>query len=581
MGILAGSGLVLVTWVLVGLGIVSFGLLPASLVSPAAGRSGLLRRALWWGLLIAAIEVCAISLLFPLHSSSSAVILICSVLVLGVPGWIRWSKAGSTGTKLTRAQWLVVATFGLSQVYLAVAALGPVTGYDSGLYHLGAIKYASEFGIVPGLANLYGPLAYATAEFPMAAVLGNGPWGGDGFRLLNGLILGLVAIDLVLRTLVRRVSPGYYVLLAGMVATWVPMVALSDFWVTSPSQDSAVLALTVVCTAYVTDACLGRKFVSNSAVAVAIGIALVLIRSTMAVYVIALLLVLAVLFVRRRRQYSIRRSGYAGLLLAGITVLAALTMTMRDYLLSGWLQYPLSTHPFDVPWRAPDPEGLRLATLGFARDPAHTWDSVTGWGWVGSWVSRLPHEWAFVEFCGVSLIALAIGVVAVRTGANMRQWRPIALATFPSAVAVLVWWVASPPAFRFAWGPLFTLATVPLGGALWLLTRDEELSNGRAKLLLVCAAVPVLAVTMYSGVARLDLSAINAEREWNVAGLRIPYAVAPVINVPVQKTTLESGLVLVGPTESDQCWDHYPLCTPQPLLSLRLRADSLAGGFLP
>ena len=53
-------------------------------------------------------------------------------------------------------------------VYLAVAALGPVTNYDSGLYHLGAIRYAADFATIPGLANLYFPFGYGNAEFPLA-----------------------------------------------------------------------------------------------------------------------------------------------------------------------------------------------------------------------------------------------------------------------------------------------------------------------------------------------------------------------------------------------------------------------------
>lgn len=581
MEVLTGACLVVLTWVVIALVLVTLGMLAATLTSGQAGRLVLIRRALWWGLLIATIEICALSLAVPLRSVFAAVVVICSVVILGVPGWIRWSRATSTLVEMSTATWIMVITLALSQIYLAVAALGPVTGYDSGLYHLGAIRYAGEFSALPGLANLYGPLAYSTAEFPLGAFLGNGPWGVEGFRLLNGLILGIVAVDLVLRALARKSSPGLYVLLVGVVAAWIPMVALSDFWVTSPSQDSAVLALTIVCAAYLADACFGRNVVANGAVALTAGISLVMIRSTMAVFVLAVLTVLAVVIFRHRRDYWSRSAVFTGLFLLTLALIAATVLALRDYLLSGWLQYPLSIHAFNVPWRAADPEGLRLATLGFARDPANIWDSVTGWGWVGPWIARLPQEWAFAEFCALALVAIVTCVLAFRGRVSAPRWRVIFLAMFPSALAIAVWWTTSPPAFRFAWGPLFTLAAIPIGATLWFFTRDRHAESGREQLILVCAAIPVLAVTLYSAVARLDTASIAQDRDWNLAGLTIPYAVTPVVDAPVTTITLGSGLIVMSPTQSDQCWDNYPLCTPQVDTSLRLRTDSLGGGFLP
>ena len=43
-------------------------------------------------------------------------------------------------TKPEAGGWVLIATLGLAAVYLAIAALGPVTNYSSGLYHLGAIR---------------------------------------------------------------------------------------------------------------------------------------------------------------------------------------------------------------------------------------------------------------------------------------------------------------------------------------------------------------------------------------------------------------------------------------------------------
>jgi hypothetical protein len=555
------------------------GLLLASLLGGSANRVVLLRRALWWGLLVATIEICALSLFVPLHSAKSAVVIVLTMAVLGIPGWVRLIRASPARFQISASKLAVLGALGLAQIYLALAALGPVTGYDSGLYHLGSIRYASDFSALPGLANLYGPLGYATAQFPLAAALGNGPWGIEGFRLLNGLILGLVALDLVLRLIARRSTPGLYILLVGVLAAWIPMVALSDFWVTSPSQDSAVFALTVMSVAYLADACSGRSLIPNASIAIVAGISIVLIRSTMAMFLISTLVIAVFLVYRQRATLAPRLTLKAGLILLLLSGCAAIVLASRDYILSGWLLYPLSVLPFGVPWRAADPESLRMATLGFARDPARTWESISGWEWAGAWVSRLSTEWAFWEFVALSGALVVTVTLLVALKINLRAVKWVLLAMVPSLVTVIVWWTTSPPAFRFIWGPLFSLATIPVGVALWRLSKRDVLNGSLSKLLLVGAAIPILLVTLYSATTRFDSESLTEHRAW-VAGISVPYAVAPIPLPPVQRATLASDLQIVSPTETDQCWGQYPLCTPQTTPTLRFLGESLSGGFL-
>ncbi len=153
------------------------------------------------------------------------------------PRWKRWQIQT---TRLTAA---IVVTLVVAQAYLALAALGPLTNYDSGLYHLGAVEYSRLFPAIPGLASVYSPLGYATAEFPLAAALSAGPWGSEGLRLANGLLMAALALDVALRALQGRRGPGFFVAAVGLVAAWVPLLALSDYWVTSPSQDTAALVV--------------------------------------------------------------------------------------------------------------------------------------------------------------------------------------------------------------------------------------------------------------------------------------------------------------------------------------------------
>jgi len=91
--------------------------------------------------------------------------------------------------------------------------------------------------------------------------------------------------------------------------------------------------------------------------------------------------------------------------------------------------------------------------------------------------------------------------------------------------------------------------------------------------------LPVLAVTAYSALFRLDWAAINQPGTVDV-GVSIPVSFAPVLDVPISETRLESGLTLLLPEDSDQCWANYPLCTPDPNPSLATIDGEWTRGFI-
>ncbi len=161
--------------------------------------------------------------------------------------------------------------------------------------------------------------------------------------------------------------------------------------------------------------------------------------------------------------------------------------------------------------------------------------------------------------------------IAVRRSKESRLLARALLSTAPSLVAAVTWWVATPPSYRFAWGALFTLATVPLGWALWSLSttsgRDTAERHPRVNHLVILMTLPVFVVAAYSSVFRLDWGAIDQPGSFDI-GIEIPVSLSPVVDVPVSEMTLESGLTVLRPTDSDQCWTNYPLCTPSPDSSL-------------
>ena len=584
--ILTGGLLVLLTWIGCAGAVVSVGLTPAVLVLRRTQGSRefdfgcVLRHSLWWGLLLIAIWAYALNLWQPLGSGVSLAATLFLVVLAGVVGVLLLHSLdvshnlGTWGSVFWPWK-IALGAVGLAILYFAFAALGPVTNYDSGLYHLGAIRYSTEYSAIPGLANLYFPFGYSNAQVPLAALLSNGPWGFNGFRLLNGFLITLVGFDLFLRVLsgsrVRRFGPGVYVLLVGLVVALIPLIALADFWVASTTQDAGVFVLTVVASAYLVDAVHSQKnWVASAVVLGVLAITLVLFRPTAVFFAGTTLVVLVLLAIRRKK--SRRGLALGSGLVVGVGLLALVVSTARDFFLSGWFQYPLSLFSFPVEWKAADPTPFREATLGFHRNPREMWESVNGFNWFGVWFADRFTQWETYLFL---LLALTVVVLAVRIRLGRSFWRGVALSVLPSLVAVVSWFALTPPSYRFAWGPLFTLLTIPLGWLLW--------KSALTRIAVVGGAFAVIAVTVFSAGFRLDWAAIDQDSDWSL-GVSIPYQVAPVESVPVVGQLLPSGLSVLVPVESDQCWDNYPLCTPAPSVGLRLRSGdqgNFGSGFLP
>lgn len=578
MAVLSGAVLVLLTWAICLAACAVIGMPLAALTRRGSLGAHDLRHGLWWGLLSVTVLLYLLNQFVPLASAQASWILV-TVLVVSAGalslmvrrrGWrrtLRWR---------TRA-WILAMGLGVAICYLAVAALGRVSNYDTGLYHLGAVRYAAEYAAIPGIANLFFPLGYANAAFPLAGLLENGPWATEGFRLLNGLLIVLVVVDLVVRAASRRWSVGFFVLLGGVVALLVPMIPLADYWVTSPSQDSAVFALTVAASAAFADAVVGRRtWVAEASVAVALAVLLVLLRPTMVTYLMS---VVALTAVMRWRRGANRSPGFgrAAALTTVLALVAGLAAVWRDYVLSGWLQYPLSLVAFDVPWLAPDPVNDRLATLGYHRDPGDLWGATEGFAWIPSWFARLPQQWETVAILALGLAAVTALVGASRAGRVW--WRGAVVATTPSLLSVLVWFVATPPSFRFAWGPLFTCLTVPLGWALWRLYRAGALGHARQLAMVSLVTLGLVTVSLASGATRLMPDNISDSREW-VLGIRVPYAVTPLPTAKLTSGVLPGGVTLQMPLDGEQCWGAFPVCTPRYSSSLRSRSDDVADGFV-
>ena len=92
-------------------------------------------------------------------------------MVVGGAGWLVAMRKHTHRIRST--SWLTVALGGVAAVWLANRSLLGPWEYDSGMYHLSAIDYASAFPTLPGLANLHSRRGAGVPHFLFTAFAGS------------------------------------------------------------------------------------------------------------------------------------------------------------------------------------------------------------------------------------------------------------------------------------------------------------------------------------------------------------------------------------------------------------------------
>lgn len=511
------------------------------------------RAAMWSGLLLLAAIAVLVNLWSALHSPRAAIAVVALCTVGAVTGFRVRLVVGDGHTRWRRPGLLVLGLAGAVLAVLAIGSTLAATHYDSGLYHLAAVRWASDFATVPGLANLQAPLGYSTPAFPLAALLSLGPLGATGYSALNGAFLTALVIDLLLRASSVRTRAGGPVSVIVTTLCLAIGLVFADLLVASPTTDMAVLVLIAASLAGYADALSSRRLQGLDVVVVASPLLLAIsMRLQTAAFAVPLALVLVLL---ARRRGTARNVGRALVATTAIGVLLAAGVVARDFVLSGRVGFPLSLWTFDVPWVTEDAADLRRATIAIARDPGPGYMQTLGnVRWMPDWLSRQAHAWETWALVALLIAAAALAWSARHRGAHLR-WRAIGLLAAPGLVYGATWLLVLPPTWRLAWGPLLATAASVCGWLWWKRGSD----TGRL-LRAALAGTVVLAVACVL--------------------LRYPAKPREVPSPPVHPVTLPSGLIIVQPDSGDQCWLTDPLCTPAAAPGLALRGLNVQDGFV-
>jgi len=567
VGFVAYAPRILVTWAIAFLLLAGCGILVQRLAAVEyRGLSGVF-ASFWLGLGLALGLLQILHLLLPVDGRATFLLSLLGAtgLILGrdrvqisLAGVPRWGYG-----------WALTA-FALG-LWLANRATAPVGPFDAGLYHLSALRWITEYPIVPGLGNLHSRLAFNNSYFLYLATMGVGPWKGMASNVGPGLLLwvaGSHSLFHLWKLFGARAASSADVFFGILI---VPIVRLGFQYGSSPSPDPAVFVFGYVLAWALLRGFQGSEGARDSTadvflVVLLCSVGIILKPSLAPLAIAAAILALPVWHKAGRLRLLARESRRRMLWLAAFVVLLLGAWAARSVVLSGYPFYPAAAIRFRVPWAVPRERAVEEALwiTSWARAPGRSLEEVLGnWNWLWPWF----HGVASVEnrrFDVLYPFALAVVGLVLSLAVRLPPGAPSGLPKsflVPPAVAALAWFLLAPDP-RLVGASLWWLGAAAINLTPWL-GKESNRWIGRVSALAVCL---VLLATHWAEEKLVDPGPAGGFH--------------PVPQVELSTFWTESGLAVFVPKGGTLCWDAPLPCTPDPDPNLKLLVPGdLAGGF--
>lgn len=441
--------------------------------------------------------------------------------------------------------------------------------YDTGLYHLSSVHWATAFPVVPGLGNLHGRLAFNNSYFLYSALLEGGPWTLKSQHLSAGLLLLVLFSQTLLsghKIFQRKSSPQSCHLFNMFIFTPILIMGFSNH-VSSLSPDLPIFVLGFVLSSKLLELLERHKHGSREkeyAVFTIIVMALlgITIKISFLVFGASAALIAAIIgLFRNRGRFRFNRKKVFIWCVASAMILLTPWMA-RGVILSGYLFYPSAIASLPVEWRLPRLDVVEEANWirGWARMPNVHWSEVLGSGdWLKPWADRTLKDYEVV----VPMLLIVLGCILLfysrLKGIKKQNGQRIKWLFLLPPLASLVYWFITAPALRFA------------GASFWILGAGLAvfgIENFRPKRILI------LCLIFFILFSWLIDERINLGKElWKSK-------VCPLRYAELEKFKTRSGLIIYVPKKGDQCWNGPLLCTPFPDENLQLRKEEdISKGF--
>jgi hypothetical protein len=457
-------------------------------------------------------------------------------------GWAMVLRGRRRWVRLPGRAW---RTAGVVLLLVALADARGMRLYDSGIYHLQAVKWVTGGPLPRGLANLFGSLGYNCAWFTFtAAVESPGLLGHGGFVVNAALavLLALPAVDSLMRWRGRVIRP-HRVVLALMLyplATY----GIRDAMISSPAPDLVVILLVLLATAlWVRSPRFAPHALTLACFAASVKLS--------AVPFLALAAVATGAWALRGPRRPLRAAPVALFCIAAGAIFLA-----RGIWLSGYPAFPSTVgRVAGLSWTSPAAHVTRVARTIESWSKHHTLDggAASGTHWIAWWFGRV----GFTQPVVVAAIVLV-------TGAGLWAWRrprlgaeaSRAVLAMTALLPAVTFWFVTAPQPRFGYGYIFGVASlmlaVGLGGFV-----PRKVDPPVRQWATAGATVGLLLL------AQIDLRLLKT------TFIRWP----EIPNAALVKRTTVDGLVVYMPKGDDRVWAAPLPATPELDPNLRCERD--------
>lgn len=393
------------------------------------------------GMLIVAISATVYHFFLPLD-----IVFIFLMAFVGMIGW--WERLKHT----KYSPRVMLACVAIAFAIFAILPLLWYRYYDTGLYHLQAMRWVLEQPLQLGLANLHSRLGYNTVWFNLeSAVDFLVVLKGIPYFLLNGIALYFYAVPAIniLRKKLFASHELFYLL------TLVPVVGFAPLFVTSASPDLFMMLITFVVFIILV---LEYDFPQRNEQFMFIAVVLAGFSGMIKPFGFVLLAFTIVAYIR---HYGVKHIW---------AVLMFIPWLIQGIATSGYIAFPLAFTRIPIIWAVP----ADIATLD--ANGVVAWARMQG---ADSFFTTLGnHDWVMhwamspmVSMILVEITILIIVALFLRPEIHRQRYAPV----FIAAVGTLMWY-GSAPEPRYALGFIFALPLILLAYGM-----DTQLKAGGVK----------------------------------------------------------------------------------------------------
>ncbi|MFN8580160.1 MAG: hypothetical protein U0163_04170 [Gemmatimonadaceae bacterium] len=460
-------------------------------------------------------------------------------------------------------------------VWMANAAIGPVSNFDGGAYHIPTIEWTNAFRIVPGLGNLHGRLAFNSSSLLFAAMVDVGPLNGRAFHVVGGVLLLPFALHAL--GAFRRLTRGEPTAVAGdaYAASLIVLVAFATLARESSSLDTDIpvalaflVAAELLVRQYDAPALADDRSRWQLATFVLMTSSAVAMKLSAAVLGLSMLLLAAWIFRGVIRAFGRR---------VGATVVVPVVLVgswiCRGVILSGYPLYPSSLLPVPVSWRVPAEQAAsEAAWVTFSARVLNQHDIPQHGHWMREWLKGLgagPQDALMLALPILLTLVAATGAIIARR--RLRRVAPDQWLLFVPSLLALAFWFLVAPHPRFAQGALWVIAG--FATALAFAARfgvDDTARAASARRVATGLVTSIGGLLLVQAVfSPLGLERVGwIARATTLGGLVTTpgpdHGLHPMGSSRRLMYTTNSGLKVTVPVLNNLCWQEAIVCTPHP-----------------